>query len=353
MKFIAGVVGVIGLLCAAVISLPLMLFAGVSQHPSPCGSVTGTAVVAGTIPPQVGAFTGDQLTNAAQIITIGAQKKVGVRGQEIGLIAAITESDLHNDHGGDRDSAGLFQMRPSQGWGTYDQVTNTTYAITEFYARLVTVNQWETRPPGDVAQDIEISAFPSRYATHLAQAVQLINALTGVTVMPVSETPSGLTCGTGGSTIPAGIVEPSGPYANTIKRVIAFAEQQLGDPYVLGGAGPSVWDCSGLTLKSYGSVGITIGTHDATEQYHYGLSHGWAHSLSAVQPGDLIFWGGENPYHVAISLGGDWIIAAPQTGETVQIQKIWGSPDQTVIRPVDSLTPGAAAALFLPPSLHP
>lgn len=330
---------------AAIIGLIIMFVVVISPddaNGASCNSSGAAVTVTGTLPASVGSYTGDQLTNAAAILTIGQQLGLDAHAQQIALIAAMTESSLHNDSGGDRDSAGLFQMRPSQGWGTYAQVTDISFAINEFYSRLTKLPGWEGMDAGAAAQAIERSAYPDRYATHLAQALQIMNALSGVTATVVSSTTAGLVCGTGdGSsslTLPAGAVAPTGPHAALIAEAIAFAEAQLGKPYVLGGAGPDVWDCSGLTLKSYAAAGIDIGIHGSASQYKYGVAKGWTHPLSQVQPGDLIFWGGTDAYHVAISLGGNWMIAAPQPGENVKIQQIWGTPNALVVRPVDGVS---------------
>lgn len=333
---IIGVVAIIGLVVVVVAVID-----GGRANGTTC-NLNGSAVtVTGNLPPSVGPYSGEQLTNAAAILTIGKQLGLDAHAQQIALIAAMTESTLHNYTGGDRDSAGLFQMRPSQGWGTHAQVTAIPYEVNTFYTRLETIPGWQTMPPGDAAQAIERSAYPDRYATHVAQAVQIMNALSGVTATVVSDTTTGLVCGSGTGnttlTLPAGATTPTGPHATLITKAIAFAETQLGKPYVLGGAGPDVWDCSGLTMKAYAAAGITIGTHNAAEQYQNGIAKGWTHPISQVQPGDLIFWGGPNPDHVGISLGGHWMLAAPQPGENVKIQTIWGNPNPLIVRPVDGL----------------
>jgi len=333
----AAIAGIIALIVAIVVAIDPDSVPGGS---SACG-ISGAAVqVTGDMPASVGQYSGDQLTNAAAILTIGSQRGVPALAQEVTLIAAMTESSLHNDTGGDRDSAGLFQMRPSQGWGTYAQVTDISFAINEFYDRLTQLPNWQTMEPGAAAQAIERSAFPDRYATHEAQAAQIMNALSGVKAVAVSDTTSGLTCGSGGSnTTVAGEQAPTGPHAAQIQQVIDFAKQQLGKNYVLGGAGPDVWDCSGLTMKAYATIGIDIDdVHSSSVQYHNGIARGQMHPLSEVQPGDLIFWGGANPDHVAISLGGNMILAATKPGDVVKIEKLWGTPDTQVWRPVDGLS---------------
>jgi peptidoglycan DL-endopeptidase CwlO len=309
------------------------------------GSSSAVTVTAGNLPESVGPYSGDQIKNAAAIISIGAERGLTTHAQQTALMAAMTESTLRNLDGGDRDSAGLFQMRPSQGWGTHAQVTDINYAINLFYERLVKVNGWESMTPGEAAQWVEGSAFPDAYATKSADAMQMLNALSGVTVQTVSATTTGLVCddsdaGSGGDVtqMVAGEKAPTGPHAAQITKVINFAKQQLGKDYVLGGAGPDVWDCSGLTKVAYAQIGINIDAgHSATTQWRNGVASGDMHPLSEAQPGDLIFWGGNDAWHVGISLGGDMMIAAPKPGDVVKIQKVWGTPNSQVWRPVDAL----------------
>lgn len=335
---------VVGIALIVVVVFTVIVGGGSEDDTADCGSLSGSAVTvsSGTLPASVGPYSGAQLTNAAQILTIGAQRGLDQHAQETALIAAMTESTLQNLTGGDRDSVGLFQMRPSQGWGTVAQIEDTSYAINLFYTRLVAVPGWESKDADTDAQAVEVSAFPDRYATHEADAIQIMNALSGVTVSTVSDTKSGQTCGTGASgsrsvQLASGTTV-TGPHAAQIDTVIAYAEAQLGDEYVLGGAGPSVWDCSGLTMKAYAAAGIDIDdVHSATVQWQNGVKSGHMHPLSQVQPGDLIFWGGDDAYHVAISLGGNQMIAATKPGDVVKIETIWGTPNAEVWRPVDAL----------------
>ena len=105
---------------------------------------------------------------------------------------------------------------------------------------------------------------------------------------------------------------------------LRYAYAQLGKPYQFGGAGPNSFDCSGLTMRAWGTAGVSLSHSSSAQQYE-----GRRVSLSALQPGDLVFWG--NPaYHVAIYIGGGRVIAAPHTGTVVQIQAIWGSPSGAV-----------------------
>ena len=131
---------------------------------SPAGCVSGdltagqASLVRGGQP--VHAWDADQLANARVVLTVGAQLGVAARGQVIALATAIQESSLRNLPGGDRDSLGLFQQRPSAGWGTRTQILDPSYAATRFYRALLTVPGWQTMPLTQAAQNVQRSAYP-------------------------------------------------------------------------------------------------------------------------------------------------------------------------------------------------
>jgi len=131
--------------------------------------------------PGIGNWTAEQVGNAATIITIGAHLNVPPRGWVIAIATAITESGLHNlgDQGAanDHDSLGLFQQRPSQGWGTPAQIMDPVHAATAFYTHLLRVPGWQSMPLADAAQAVQISAYPDAYSRHEAEAQQLVGAV--------------------------------------------------------------------------------------------------------------------------------------------------------------------------------
>ena len=109
-----------------------------------------------------------------------------------------------------------------------------------------------------------------------------------------------------------------------VETAIAFASEQLGERYVLGGAGPNVWDCSGITMKSYAAAGVYIGWHSATAQYNVLASQKKLVPFQQIQRGDLIWWSQESAfsgdkYHVAIYLGDGMMLEAPNPARTVRI----------------------------------
>lgn len=139
---------------------------------------TGVTVVGGT------GYGPEQITNAATIIAVGKRLNVPKRGWVIALAAALQESGLRNLAYGDRDSLGILQQRPTQGWGRPSQILNPTYAATQFYQRLLAVPGWQQMSITDAAQTVQRSAFPDAYARHEHTARQLVGTLSGAACTP-------------------------------------------------------------------------------------------------------------------------------------------------------------------------
>ncbi len=121
----------------------------------------------------------DQAENAATIASVGQSRALPARAVTIALATAYQESDLHNIGHGDRDSIGLFQQRPSQGWGSEEQIQDPVYAANAFYDALVKVPAYTELEITVAAQEVQRSAFPEAYADHEADARVLASALTG------------------------------------------------------------------------------------------------------------------------------------------------------------------------------
>ena len=312
----------------------------------------GGAVVTNT-PDQLRTATADgtrllldatQLTRAATIISVGGGTNgVGRDGIVIALMAALTESSLqmlanttahpesadypHDGNGGDHDSLGLFQMRPSTGWGTVDQLMDAEYQARAFFGGptrpnhgsprgLLDISGWQQLTKGQAAQAVEVSAYPDRYATYEPVAETILDNLATATSSGSCEDDEPTDLGP----VPAGFAG----------ALVAAAATQLGEPYVWGGGtftGPSGvgsdgrgpgFDCSGLVL--FAAYQATDGRvrlpHYSGAQITYGTGIGWAQR----QPGDLVFFtypGSSAPHHVAIYVGGDRILHAPRTGQNV------------------------------------
>ncbi len=133
-----------------------------------------------TLPPSARVeFTPEQAGNAATISAVAVRRGLAPRAVTIAIATAMQESKLRNLRYGDRDSIGLFQQRPSQGWGTVEQILDPVYASNAFYDKLVKVKDYLTRPLTEVAQDVQRSGAPTAYARHEDQAQALAAALTG------------------------------------------------------------------------------------------------------------------------------------------------------------------------------
>ncbi len=121
----------------------------------------------------------EQAANAATIEAVASSRGLPERAVTIALATAMQESGLRNIGHGDRDSLGLFQQRPSQGWGTREQIMDPVYAAGQFYAHLVEVPGYSRLPLTVAAQKVQRSGFPQAYAKHEANASLLTAALTG------------------------------------------------------------------------------------------------------------------------------------------------------------------------------
>ena len=115
-----------------------------------------------------------------------------------------------------------------------------------------------------------------------------------------------------------------------VSVALNFMRAQLGERYVLGGMGPDVWDCSGITKAGYGAAGIYIGTHSATNQFRTMAQARKLVPLNQMQVGDLLWYSQESAfdgdkYHVVVYIGGGMMLEAPNPARTVRIVPIrWG-----------------------------
>ncbi len=121
----------------------------------------------------------EQAVNAATITAVGTARELPERAVTIALATALQESALRNIDYGDRDSLGLFQQRPSQGWGTPRQIMDPAYASEKFYEHLEKVPGYTRLPLTVAAQKVQRSGFPQAYAKHEPDATLLAAALTG------------------------------------------------------------------------------------------------------------------------------------------------------------------------------
>lgn len=130
------------------------------------GAAASTCAPAPSTDDRAAGLDAEQTRNAAVIV--GAAKTLfatdGQRASLVALATALQESGLRNLDHGDRDSVGLFQQRPSAGWGTVEQIMDPAYAAGRFYRALTDVSGWRHLPVTAAAQAVQISAFPGAYA---------------------------------------------------------------------------------------------------------------------------------------------------------------------------------------------
>jgi hypothetical protein len=124
-------------------------------------------------------LTDEQARNASLIAAIAIRRGMPAHAATIGLATAMQESKLYNLRGGDRDSLGLFQQRPSQGWGTPREILDPVHATNAFYDALQRVPGYQTLAVTKAAQEVQHSGFPEAYASYENDARALASALTG------------------------------------------------------------------------------------------------------------------------------------------------------------------------------
>jgi len=171
----------------------------------------------------------DQATNATTIAAVGKRLGMPDHAVTVALAAALQESRLHNLDYGDRDSLGLFQQRPSQGWGTPAQILAPAYAATAFYQHLGLVSGWQNLSVADAAQSVQHSASADAYAQWETQARTMAEALTG-------EVPAAFACH-----LPATRTRALAP------GLTATMTNELGAP----GLGAAVTAAQGWTMASW------------------------------------------------------------------------------------------------------
>jgi len=347
-KAITGVAGAILVLvigCLAGLGL-----AGAGLATAACAApmtvaTTGSPATPTSAWPATGDWSSEQVTNAAAIAAVGQQLGLPVRGWVIAVATAIQESNLHNlgnlgPHN-DHDSLGLFQQRPSQGWGTPAQILDPVYATTQFYNHLVHVANWQNLPLTVAAQKVQKSAYPDAYAKWEQDALILVNTvgpgLTGL--VPADFTQWLNTCSAfggdgqhGGDNVPLPpgfTLPPATPPA--VVTAISWALAQLGTPYAFGGDCSAAHsgnpahecDCSSLTMMAFNAAGISI-PRTAAAQSRVGVP---VHDPTQLLPGDLLFIPGSDgsasaPGHVGLYLGQGLLVQAPHTGDHVKITRL-------------------------------
>jgi hypothetical protein len=201
-------------------------------------------------------FTPEQTANAALITAIALRRDLPPRAATIAITTAYQESKIRNLRYGDRDSLGLFQQRPSQGWGTAEQVQDPVFSTNAFYDALVRIKGYETADITTIAQRVQRSAYPEAYRDHEGQGRVLASTLSGWS-------PAGLTCD----------LQPATSHAKPAVVAADLAEQ----------AGPTATtDAGGLT--------VTARTErQAWALAHWAVARAEAYGITSVRIGDRVW----------------------------------------------------------------
>lgn len=231
-----------------------------------------------------------QMANAATITAVGVRRRMPERAVVVALATALQESRLENLPEGDRDSVGLFQQRPSQGWGTPEKLQDPRYAASRFYSALKKVHGWSSMRVTDAAQKVQRSAYPNAYQKWADESTVLAKALLGRVTGAVACTVSG---------------KPAvhGPAAAT-----ALAQGLRLD-----------WGSGLDDVSAVQPAGMTVAVTDAPAGWRYAhwlVSHARQNGVEQVRFGDLEWHAGT----------GDWRPAADgrRAGSTKVIAEVFG-----------------------------
>jgi hypothetical protein len=218
-------------------------------------------------------ITPEQARNAAIIAGVSIRRGLVPRAASIALATAYQESGIRNLDYGHSDSLGLFQQRPSKGWGTVEQITDPWYSSATFYKAMERIRNWKTKDINNVAQAVQRSAYPDAYRKHVPNARALASSLTG-------ETPASFTCvvGTPGKADPEAM-------ASFLKKTLGAGavETRLdGSTLTVTAENPTrAWAVAHLAIANtagYGLASVEVGPYS------------WTHSTSA-----LAEWQGTGP----------------------------------------------------------
>lgn len=267
-------------------TLGLAVTAAVTTNPADtaCAGTTADSVTEPQTSAQVQARTGSwsasQVRNAATIVAVGQQRHIPARGWVIAVATAMQESSLHDlanldvpesmalpheGTGTDHDSVGLFQQRPSAGWGSVADLMNPAVAAGKFYSPMLQVSGWQTMALTAVAQRVQKSALPDAYAQWEDPAGRLVASVTHLT--SITQCPRDCPQGTD-TAAPAPMVEtmPARSCDVLAKAATWLTAWQGGPVPYLSSGDPATWlhgyrrDCSGYASMALGLPGPGLDT---------------------------------------------------------------------------------------------
>ncbi|MCL6674740.1 heavy metal transporter [Streptomyces panaciradicis] len=270
------------------------------------GHGPGCKVVSGRQDGEQYEFTPEQAVNAATIAAVGTGRGMPERAVAIALATSLQESGLRNIEHGDRDSLGLFQQRPSQGWGTQKQILDPTYAANIFYEHLAKVPDYTKLPLTVAAQRVQRSGFPEAYAKHEPDASLLAAALTG-------SSPATLTCQ---GRVDATTVRAAGPDAVRAALVRDFGRDVLQPAGAEVGGGTSASSPAPGAGARTVTLPVDAGTSPAkgrsAERRGWQLAH-WAVANATALHIERVSFGGRE--WVAGNTDSQWRTTGAQGGD--------------------------------------
>lgn len=278
----------------------------------------------------------EQVKNAQTIIGIGLARKLSLRDIKIALMVAMQESQLRNVAYGDRDSLGLFQQRPSQGWGTAEQIMNPVYSSNKFYEALEKIKSRDSKSLFEVAIAVQRpnrAAYAKTFGQWDAPATAFLKGVS-----------------TGSVTLPIDVVSPNQGCTSLLGDVevaVQAALSQNGKPYRWVVPPTKTFDSAELMQWAYAQAGVTLPVTAAAQlkagppvsKPGSGLAKEWK---AVLQRGDLLYWAdlSGKVTHVSMYLGNDEMIDARNVGADVAVSKIqWTNLLVTLAgasRPIDN-----------------
>ncbi|MFJ2819093.1 C40 family peptidase [Streptomyces sp. NPDC087294] len=301
----------LGSTVAAAVLIPYLVTSSVANTISSAAGLNLSNVSCAALDMKLGSgggllsLTAEQTRNAEIIISVGARMNVPVRGRVVAVATAMQESGLRNISYGDRDSVGLFQQRPSQGWGTVEQIMDARYSSTQFYNHLLKVGGWQDMAVTQAAQAVQRSGFPTAYAKHEAKAVQIVASSSSGGVQQINSL--------------SGCTPLTSPASYNTSGYVSYALKQVGKPYVWGGTGPDGFDCSGLIVWAWRQMGYQLKIRTSEQMYDVSVPV----QQGQEKTGDLIFaqFKAGGPGHVMIVIKPGLLVEAPRTGLDVRVRE--------------------------------
>ncbi|GAA0477437.1 hypothetical protein Aca07nite_72340 [Actinoplanes capillaceus] len=283
-------IGIVTFVIVTCLGVPvLLLSASTDTGTAGCSFTSGLTEPSWELA-EAGQWDTEQLTIATIIINRGAANGISTWGQTIALAVAMQESRLRNlPHLGpnnDHDSIGVFQQRPSQGWGIPEQLADPAYQADRFYAKLKTITGWETMPLTRAAQAVQISAYPNAYAKWTSEAVRLVEHVASAygLAIPFDLEQCLSTCITITAADSGSCVDAATVFGRAQTWLTAWSGGSV--PYLSSG-NPADWfqgyrrDCSGYVSMALGLEGPGLSTSGLAER-------STIISKSELRPGDIL-----------------------------------------------------------------